>query len=113
MAWLILGFSLMGLTFGPMGALLPELFPTHVRYAGFAITYNLATAVFGGTAPLANEALIEATGTPLVPAFYMMAACVVGLIAVRTMKETAGASLRGTEIPETKPQDIIRARARA
>lgn len=31
MLWLVLGFSLMGMTFGPMGALLPELFPTNVR----------------------------------------------------------------------------------
>ncbi|WP_229587017.1 MFS transporter [Kocuria sp. CCUG 69068] len=115
--WALLGFAVLGLLYIPqlatISATFPAMFPTHVRYAGFAITYNLATAVFGGTAPLANEALIEATGTPLVPAFYMMAACVVGLIAVRTMKETVGASLRGTEIPETKPQDIIRARARA
>lgn len=33
-AFLLLGLSLMGLTFGPMGALLPELFPTEVRYTG-------------------------------------------------------------------------------
>lgn len=115
--WALIGFAVLGLLYIPqlatISATFPAMFPTHVRYAGFAITYNLATAVFGGTAPLANEALIEATGTPLVPAFYMMAACVVGLIAVRSMKETVGASLRGTEIPETKPQDIVRARAQA
>ncbi len=34
LAWLILGFTLMGMTFGPMGALLPELFPANVRYTG-------------------------------------------------------------------------------
>jgi MFS transporter, MHS family, proline/betaine transporter len=101
--WALLGFTVLGLLFIPqlatISATFPAMFPTQVRYAGFAITYNVATAAFGGTAPLANEALIEATGTPLVPAFYMMGACVIGLIAVRFMRETAGASLRGTEIP--------------
>ena len=38
MAWLIIGMSLMGFTFGPMGALLPELFPTNVRYTGSGIS---------------------------------------------------------------------------
>ncbi|GEO91644.1 MFS transporter [Kocuria flava] len=113
--WALLGFAVLGLLYIPqlatISATFPAMFPTQVRYAGFAITYNLATAVFGGTAPLANEALIGATGNPLVPAFYMMAACVVGLVAVRAMKETVGASLRGTEIPETKPQDLVRARS--
>src|SRR5690606_40296969 len=40
MAWLIIGFSLMGMTFGPMGALLPELFPANVRYTGSGISYK-------------------------------------------------------------------------
>ncbi|WP_180814629.1 MFS transporter [Kocuria flava] len=113
--WALLGFAVLGLLYIPqlatISATFPAMFPTQVRYAGFAITYNLATAVFGGTAPLANEALIGATGNPLVPAFYMMGACVVGLVAVRAMKETVGASLRGTEIPETRPQDLVRARS--
>ncbi|HAG60015.1 MAG TPA: MFS transporter, partial [Arthrobacter bacterium] len=43
MALLIIGFSLMGLTFGPMGAILPELFPTNVRYTGSAISYNVSS----------------------------------------------------------------------
>jgi metabolite-proton symporter len=43
MALLIIGFTLMGLTFGPMGSVLPELFPTNVRYTGSAISYNVAS----------------------------------------------------------------------
>ncbi|HRO30656.1 MULTISPECIES: MFS transporter [Micrococcaceae] len=103
--WALLGFAVLGLLFIPqlatISATFPAMFPTQVRFAGFAITYNVATAVFGGTAPIANEALIATTGNPLVPAYYMMGACVIGLIAVRFMRETAGVSLRGTEIPGT------------
>jgi MFS transporter, MHS family, proline/betaine transporter len=111
--WALVGFAVLGLLYIPqlatISATFPAMFPTHVRYAGFAITYNVATAVFGGTAPLANEALIGATGNPLVPAFYMMGACVVGLVAVATMRETVGASLRGTEIPETSRIPVVKA----
>lgn len=43
-----LGFVVMGTLYGPVGAVLPELFPTKVRYSGAGITYNLA-AVVGGS----------------------------------------------------------------
>lgn len=51
MALLIVGFTLMGLTFGPMGAELPELFPTNVRYTGSAIAYNLSSVLGAAVAP--------------------------------------------------------------
>lgn len=75
------------------------MFPTHVRYAGFAIAYNVSTSLFGGTAPAVNQALINATGDKLVPAYYMMAACVVGAIALVGVPETRGCSIRGRGIP--------------
>jgi MHS family proline/betaine transporter-like MFS transporter len=77
----------------------PAMFPTHVRYAGFAIAYNVSTALFGGTAPAVNEWLIALTGDPLVPAYYMMASCVIGAVALAFVPETAGASIRGRGIP--------------
>ncbi|HEY4613985.1 MAG TPA: MFS transporter [Citricoccus sp.] len=115
--WALLGFTVLGLLFIPqlatVSATFPAMFPTQVRFAGFAITYNVATAAFGGTAPLANEALIDSTGSPLVPAFYMMGACLVGLVAVRFMRETAGVSLRGTELPGSAPGAAAPVRAMA
>ncbi|STL20940.1 major facilitator superfamily protein [Escherichia coli] len=41
----------MGLTFGPMGALLPELFPTEVRYTGASFSYNVASILGASVAP--------------------------------------------------------------
>ena len=46
----------------PLAATLPAMFPTKVRYAAFGIGYNVATAVFGGTAGLVNESGVQATG---------------------------------------------------
>ena len=93
----LLGFLLLGLLYVPqlatISATFPALFPTSVRFAGFAIAYNVATSLFGGTAPLVGSGLIRLTGNPLSPAFYMMAACAIGLVALRFMPETAGHSL--------------------
>ena len=51
MAYLLIGLSIMGLTFGPMGALLPELFPTEVRYTGASFSYNVASILGASVAP--------------------------------------------------------------
>jgi len=100
----IVAFIVMGLLFVPqlstISATFPAFFPAPVRYAGFAIAYNVATSIFGGTASSVNNALIDATGIKIFPAFYMMASCVVGIVAWFFMKETAGASLRGSKVPE-------------
>lgn len=109
----IVGFAVLGLLYIPqlatITATFPAMFPSHVRFAGFAITYNIATAIFGGTAAMVNEAAINATGFLLFPAIYMMAACVIGAIAIKFMPETAGASLRGTEIPDALDTGILAA----
>jgi len=101
----IAGFALMGLLYVPqlatISATFPAMFPTQVRYAGFAIAYNVSTSLFGGTAPAVNAWLIDLTRNNLIPAYYMMGACVVGGIALPFVTETAGRSLRGTAIPGT------------
>ena len=82
-----------------VAATFPALFPTQVRYAGFAIADNAAVAVFGGTAPVFADTVIERTGWQLFPAAYLVLAAVVGLVALRFLPETVGCSLRGTGIP--------------
>ena len=100
MAGAIIGFALLGLLYVPqlatISATFPAMFPTSVRFAGFAIAYNVSTSLFGGTAPAISSGLISLTGNELMPAFYMMAACLVGMVALRFMPETAGRSLRST-----------------
>lgn len=102
--WAVVGFVVLGLLYVPqlstISATFPAVFPTHVRYAGFALGYNISTAAFGGTAPLVNEAVIEQTGWSLFPACYMVGAAAIGLVAWLYLRETAGTSLRGTEVPD-------------
>jgi MHS family proline/betaine transporter-like MFS transporter len=99
----VVGFALLGLLYVPqlatISATFPAMFPTHVRFAGFAISYNVATSLFGGTAPAFNSWLIGRTGNELMPAYVMMAACMVGIVALRFTPETAGKSLRGPRLP--------------
>jgi MHS family proline/betaine transporter-like MFS transporter len=105
----IVGFAVLGLCYIPqlstISATFPAMFPAHVRYAGFALSYNVVTAIFGGTAASVNEAVVGSTGFLEFPAVYMMASCVVGVVGLVFLKETAGASLHGTDIPEAIPED--------
>ncbi|MEU0443183.1 MFS transporter [Streptomyces sp. NPDC006186] len=79
-----------------MPAALPALFPTRVRYGSLSIGFNVSVSLFGGTTPLVVTALIGATGNMMMPAYYMMAAAVVGGVAVWFMTESAGRPLPGS-----------------
>jgi len=89
MAWLIVGFSLMGMTFGPMGALLPELFPANVRYTGSGISYNVSSILGAAVAPFIAVALWSAGGgSPFWVGIYLSAMAVLTLISLLLGKET-------------------------
>jgi metabolite-proton symporter len=89
MAWLILGFTLMGMTFGPMGALLPELFPVNVRYTGSGISYNVSSILGAAVAPFIAVALWSfGGGSPFWVGIYLSSMGVLTLIALLLGKET-------------------------
>ncbi|MFI2635577.1 glycine betaine/L-proline transporter ProP [Streptomyces collinus] len=79
-----------------MPSALPALFPTKVRYGSLSIGFNVSVSLFGGTTPLVVTALIGATGNMMMPAYYMMAAAVIGGFAVWRMTESAGRPLPGS-----------------
>jgi MHS family proline/betaine transporter-like MFS transporter len=81
---------------GTMPSLLPSLFFTEVRYGALAITYNISASLFGGTTPLVMAWLIQVTANRMVPAYYLMAACLIGIVATYFVTETSGRSLRGS-----------------
>ncbi|MFJ7997295.1 glycine betaine/L-proline transporter ProP [Streptomyces sp. NPDC096310] len=103
---LMLGLSLVCLL-GTMSAALPALFPTHVRYGSLSVGYNLSASLFGGTTPLVITGLISLTGDDLMPAYYAMAAALVGVIAVACMKETAQKPLTGSPPSVETPEEAV------
>ena len=85
--FLALELFLMGVTFAPMGALLPELFPTRVRYTGASAAYNLGGIVGASAAPFFATKLVAMGGLSYVGG-YVSAAALLSLIAVLCLKET-------------------------
>ncbi|KMM77240.1 MFS transporter [Xanthomonas sp. NCPPB 1128] len=99
--WLIfLGLMLLGVALvcftSSMPSTLPALFYTPVRYSALSIAFNVSVSLFGGTTPLVTAWLVERTGDPLVPAYYLMGAAVVGIATMVFVRETAGMPLRGS-----------------
>ncbi|QZN96537.1 MFS transporter [Symbiopectobacterium purcellii] len=87
MLFLVLGLGLMGLTFGPMGALLPELFPTEVRYTGASFSYNVSSILGASVAPYIAAWLTANYGLFYV-GVYLFAMASLTLIALLLTKET-------------------------
>src|SRR5580698_7215691 len=78
---MVLGLSLMGLTYGPLGTVLSELFPTAVRYTGSSLTFNFA-GIFGASlAPYIATWLATRYGLQYV-GYYLSGAAALTLIGV-------------------------------
>lgn len=108
---IFLGLFLLGGLFagfqGTLPAKLPSIFFTNVRFGSLAITYNVSTSLFGGTTPLVVAWLVGVTKNNMVPAYFLMAVCLFGLIIVTFfVKETAGKSLRGSMPAVEDPSEI-------
>ena len=86
--YLAFGLFAMGFNFAPMGAFLPEIFPTNVRYTGASMTYNLG-GILGGSVPpfiitylMGFEKGIDYVG------YYLAVVAVISMIAILMTKET-------------------------
>jgi MFS family permease len=106
--FLIIGMTLMGFTFGPMSAVLPELFPTNVRYTGSGVSYNVASILGAAVAPFIATWLATSYGVAWV-GLYLFVAAALSLIAIVIMRETKDASLdaiNGTVPGALGPVDV-------
>jgi MFS family permease len=92
LVFLILELAIMGFTFAPMGALLPELFPTNLRYSGASAAYALGGILGGSLAPYIAQRLVAYGGLPWV-GHYITVAGLVSFVAILTMAETRGRDL--------------------
>ena len=70
-----------------------EAFPANVRCTGVGLSHNLCMALLGGTAPMVATYLIDKTDNEMIPPMYMIAAAIVSMLFVLTMKETGKTAL--------------------
>ncbi|MBF1251399.1 MAG: MHS family MFS transporter [Haemophilus parainfluenzae] len=91
-AFLVIGMALMGMTFGPMAALLPELFPTEVRYSGASLAYNIAS-IIGATIAAMISLKINALYGLMGVGIYLAINAFLTLLALLASKETKNVDL--------------------
>jgi MFS family permease len=92
--YMVLGLSLTGLTYGPLGTLLSELFPPEVRYTGSSLSFNLAGIIGASLAPYIAMWLATKYGLQYV-GYYLSAAALLSLVALLLIrKEPAPAIVR-------------------
>ena len=84
---LIVGFSLMGIIYAPLGTLLAELYPTEVRYTGSSASFNMAGIVGASLAPYIATSLATSYGLHAV-GYYLSGAALLSLIAVGLTQES-------------------------
>ncbi len=91
-AMLVLGMSLMGLTYGPLGTVVAELFPTRVRYTGSSIAFSVAGILGASLAPYAATWLAKTHGLPFV-GYYLAASAAITFVGLLFAGETRNSVL--------------------
>lgn len=87
LTFLSLELFLMGMVFAPMGALLPEIFPTNVRYTGSSVAYSIGGILGASIAPIIANYLVE-RGSLAWVGYYVSVAAFISVIAIALIKET-------------------------
>jgi MHS family proline/betaine transporter-like MFS transporter len=90
------GFALLLAAYGaPLPAAMAESFAGRTRCSALAVSYNVAAALAGGTAPIIATALVDPHARhPMGPAFYLLALAAISLAAALTLRRTEGQPLR-------------------
>ncbi|CAD6557712.1 MFS transporter [Paraburkholderia sabiae] len=94
---IVLGLAVDSLMYAPYSAMLPEMFPTRVRYLGVSFANQLTSIVAGGLAPFICATLLRSYGTYVPIAIYLTGAASISFIAALAYRETRGVSLRSID----------------
>jgi MFS family permease len=92
-----LGLSLMGVTYGPLGTVISELFPTSVRYTGSSLAFNLAGILGASLAPYIATWLARTYGLQYV-GYYLAASAILTLLGLLLIRETKDEDLASSAI---------------
>jgi MFS family permease len=93
-----IGLSLTGLTYGPLGTVLAELFPTQVRYTASSLSFSLAGILGGSVAPYIATWLAQHHGLPSV-GYYLSASGLLTMIGLMMIPETRDTDLSAAAMP--------------
>jgi metabolite-proton symporter len=91
-AALIAAGVFLGITYGPLAALMSELFPANVRYSGASLAYQIGAVVGGGIAPTVAAGLFRSWGSSLPITVYLAAVCVFSLACVAVIARRSARS---------------------
>ncbi len=89
----VVSFIPHALQYGPQAALIGESFPTHLRYGGAGLGYQLASVFAGGPAPLLATWLLHQTGTPYSISGYIVLSAIVSVVCVIWLKDRSHADI--------------------
>jgi metabolite-proton symporter len=87
-----------GMQYGPQAAMIGESFPTHLRYGGAGLGYQLASVFAGGPAPLLATWLLHETGTPYSISVYIVVAVVITVGCVVALPDRSRADIEDVEV---------------
>ncbi|HEY1808460.1 MAG TPA: MFS transporter, partial [Acidobacteriaceae bacterium] len=107
MGMMVLGMVLIGLTYGPLGTVVSELFPTEVRYTGSSLAFSMAGILGASLAPYIATSLAKRYGLPYV-GYYLTASAVVSFVGFLMIRETKDDDLAGlpVEVVDAEPHLI-------
>lgn len=93
LAIIVIGM-LSGMTYGPVAALLVELFPARIRYTSLSVPYHIGTGYFGGFLPFISQYIVARTGDPFAGLWYTIGVVAMALLVTAFwLPETSGKNL--------------------
>jgi MFS family permease len=100
------GLCFHALMYAGQPAIMSEMFPTRMRYSGVSLGYQVTSILAGSMAPIIASALLQQYNSWVPVAIYIMIACAITVVAVVTLKETAGASLREVDAVDARKHGL-------
>jgi metabolite-proton symporter len=89
---MVLGLALMGVTYGPLGTVVSEMFPTSVRYTGASLAFSMAGILGASLAPYIATWLANRYGLSFV-GYYLTASAILSIVGLLMIRETSGDDL--------------------
>ncbi|TFB92792.1 MULTISPECIES: MFS transporter [Cryobacterium] len=109
-AAITIGLCFHALMYAGQPAIMAEMFPTRMRYSGVSLGYQVTSILAGSMAPIIATALLQQYKSWLPVAFYLVIACAITVVAVVTLKETRGISLREVDAEDARKHGLEPAR---